>query len=117
MAEYKSKLGEKCEPIETLIYDNPEWLIYLRDHINKGYVRTHASIHQVEAITAYVYQGDFFGYLRHVNADTIGDWVHLEINGMTHPSEWDETFKIIYLLPNDWLRELYLQFTRSGGKK
>lgn len=112
-----SKLGSWCEREEMLIYDEEEWLIFVRDHLGKGHISNHASIHQVEGISAYGYKGDFYGYLRHVNADPTADEIHLEINGMAHPAEWDEGHRTIMLLPNGWISELYLQFSRTGAKK
>lgn len=103
----ESQLGSWCRPMDVLIYDEPEWLLFVRDIIDQKVMIQHCVLHQVVALDAYAYRGDFFGYLRWVDADPICDQIHLEINGMKHPSEWTEDREAIMLLPPGKILELY----------
>lgn len=96
-----TKLVDLCRPVHENIFEDREWLLYLRDLIAMDVILKHCVPHEVKAIDAASFRGDFFGYLRWIGVEPICDWVHLEINGMKHPSEWDETREVVIILPTD----------------
>lgn len=105
-----SKLGKILPSYIDERYESQEWRRFVRDHLGLGYIQQRAVAQPVKKFEAYQYNGDFYGYLRFIGADPSADWIHLMINHLDHPSDWNEEFDMIYTLPNGMANELYLSF-------
>lgn len=96
----------------TTQYEDEGWLTFVRDHkIGAGNPLNRAQLHNVKKQDAVRFSGDFFGYMRLLGYGPECDWINLTINGMTHPSEFNETRQLLNLISGDVVREWYASYS------
>lgn len=91
-------------------YEDTRWLVFLRDHGGKDGVLKNAKPHVVDRFDAMRYRGNFFGYLKSLNHGEIGHWINMTINGLKHPTEFDERVQLVYLIDDYFLMEWHARY-------
>lgn len=112
-----SRLGQKIKMMGHPKYEHREWIAYLRDHVGMHIAENNAMPIEVKQDEAYRFEGDFFGYLRYLGYGPEGDWLHLRINHMKHPTEWKEGIRQIRLISDSLIQEWYAGWAEAMGKR
>lgn len=97
--------------VDTYGYEDEKWLVFLRDHGNthKGMIKN-AQPHAVDRQEAIRYRGNLFGYLKSIGCSEISHWINMKINGIDHPSEFDERVQLLHIVRDEFIYEWYGRF-------
>ncbi len=107
---YPNPINYQIRSYGNLNYEDDEWMIFLRDHINAGIIQDKAIPETVKPIETTRFSGDFYAYLRYKNKPAELDLIHLKLNHFNHPTEWGEGIKTVLLLPDGLIDEWYNRY-------
>lgn len=95
------------------IYEDPRWDVFIRDHVDNSILMQSAIPVEVKNQDILMYEGDFYGFLKSKGFNEAFHWIQLRNNRMSHPSEFTDKIKMVFLIPDDKLKFLYSKFAES----
>lgn len=95
------------------IYEDPRWDVFVRDHVDNSVLMKSAIPMEVKNEDILAYEGDFYGFLKSKGFHEAFHWIQLRNNRMTHPCEFTEKVKMVFLIPDDKLKFLFSKFMES----
>lgn len=91
-------------------YEDQRWWVFLRDHSGKDGILKNAKPHAMDRGELIRYRGNLFAYLKSLGHNEISHWINMRINGIKHPSDFDERIQMLYLVDDEFVQQWYARY-------
>lgn len=96
------------------LYYTKGFMDVLESHVDYLRKSTKTSTYQVDKDIAYIYQGDFYGYLSFRNVNQRLHWITMRVNGYYSSFEFKPTVSSILVPSSQDIELIRLSYMNSG---